>query len=530
MDVWISERYKLSEPWRMLRLIHRSVGLQHFIILLSNKLVSFRLRTLQQRFPHSIPTMHLHLGGLGMIWRQWPLSPLIEVAEKRTPGVSIQIPFKGLLNDPTLASCYLRIRGNHFQMKGDIPNKYTHYIRCIWDWLLRVPPQGYHHFPYEHWVWMAGQEFAGQPAGALPLWCEDLTRIVQWKQVTQYDTCMTHIYASSSRSEYNIYDIISNALKPELQKKSYSKCDPLHVLDEVEWITHWCSRDCPQPATSFRRTLSFLRSVRDIVCRSSALWQEMALGEWGRQALGRRPTQLDAQQMTKKSSFGQLKFQWAYLNKWSFSGNSSSSPNDDLTSRSDCISGAQRIMSIWPPGRSDRPSKSSRCSEGVWRRRIESVRLSRTWQACQPDTSFSGHMSRLIFRFSLGIAGPFKIGDRSFVFWWCKKLTQKNPQDLQLAWILRQAAGFDACRANGAGRSSGYGLSLWFWCWGSCAMTPKLVSFCGAIFLQSEVIPTRCYHLVELGSESMEVVPVWHQIWNADLTANTEDTCCESLR
>ena len=30
--------------------------------------------------------------------------------------------------------------------------------------------------------------------------------------------------------------------------------------------------------------------------------------------------------------------------------------------------------------------------------------------------------------------------------------------------------------------------------------------------LQSEVIPTRCYHLVELGSESMEVVPVWHQI------------------
>ena len=24
---------------------------------------------------------------------------------------------------------------------------YTHYIRCIWGWLLRVPSQGYHHFP-----------------------------------------------------------------------------------------------------------------------------------------------------------------------------------------------------------------------------------------------------------------------------------------------------------------------------------------------------------------------------------------------
>ncbi len=25
----------------------------------------------------------------------------------------------------------------------------THYIRCIWGWLLRVPSQGYHHLPYE---------------------------------------------------------------------------------------------------------------------------------------------------------------------------------------------------------------------------------------------------------------------------------------------------------------------------------------------------------------------------------------------
>ena len=27
----------------------------------------------------------------------------------------------------------------------------THYIRCIWGWLLRVPSQGYHHFPYDSW-------------------------------------------------------------------------------------------------------------------------------------------------------------------------------------------------------------------------------------------------------------------------------------------------------------------------------------------------------------------------------------------
>ena len=25
----------------------------------------------------------------------------------------------------------------------------THYIRCIWGWLLGVPSQGYQHFPYE---------------------------------------------------------------------------------------------------------------------------------------------------------------------------------------------------------------------------------------------------------------------------------------------------------------------------------------------------------------------------------------------
>ena len=25
----------------------------------------------------------------------------------------------------------------------------THYISCIWGWLLRVPSQGYHHFPYD---------------------------------------------------------------------------------------------------------------------------------------------------------------------------------------------------------------------------------------------------------------------------------------------------------------------------------------------------------------------------------------------
>ena len=29
------------------------------------------------------------------------------------------------------------------------------YIRCIWGWLLRVPSQGYHHFPYESWTFLA---------------------------------------------------------------------------------------------------------------------------------------------------------------------------------------------------------------------------------------------------------------------------------------------------------------------------------------------------------------------------------------
>ncbi len=27
----------------------------------------------------------------------------------------------------------------------------NHYIRCIQGWLLRVPSQGYHHFPYDKW-------------------------------------------------------------------------------------------------------------------------------------------------------------------------------------------------------------------------------------------------------------------------------------------------------------------------------------------------------------------------------------------
>ncbi len=29
----------------------------------------------------------------------------------------------------------------------------THYIRCYWGWLLRVPSQGYHHFPFDCWGW-----------------------------------------------------------------------------------------------------------------------------------------------------------------------------------------------------------------------------------------------------------------------------------------------------------------------------------------------------------------------------------------
>ena len=51
-------------------------------------------------------------------------------------------------------------------LKGDIPYQInTHYIRCIRGWLLRVPSQGYHHFPYEtetmkrnkHNVWFNGR-------------------------------------------------------------------------------------------------------------------------------------------------------------------------------------------------------------------------------------------------------------------------------------------------------------------------------------------------------------------------------------
>ena len=34
-----------------------------------------------------------------------------------------------------------------FSLKGIYPTN-THHIRCIWGWLLRVPSQGYHHFPY----------------------------------------------------------------------------------------------------------------------------------------------------------------------------------------------------------------------------------------------------------------------------------------------------------------------------------------------------------------------------------------------
>ena len=48
---------------------------------------------------------------------------------------------------------------------------------------------------------MAGQEFAGQPAGALPLLCEDLTRSVQWKLLTQYDMCSAHL-CIKQRTEY----------------------------------------------------------------------------------------------------------------------------------------------------------------------------------------------------------------------------------------------------------------------------------------------------------------------------------------
>ena len=48
----------------------------------------------------------------------------------------------------------------------------THYIRCIWGWLLRVPSQGYHNFPNENWIrknpggwkwWQHGQRGGQKP-------------------------------------------------------------------------------------------------------------------------------------------------------------------------------------------------------------------------------------------------------------------------------------------------------------------------------------------------------------------------------
>lgn len=125
------------------------------------------------------------------------------------------------------------------------------------------------------------------------------------------------------------------------------KCHPAsNVFNQVEWITHWCSWDCPQPATSFRRTLSFLRSVR-VTCRSS----KTVAGDGVRRV--RSPSswhvdipQLDAQQVTMiLCFFGQLKLQWAHLNKWSPSGNSSS-PSDDLPQ----ILSAEVIAFLEPKG------------------------------------------------------------------------------------------------------------------------------------------------------------------------------------
>ena len=119
----------------------------------------------------------------------------------------------------------------------------------------------------------------------------------------------------------------------------------------------------------------------------------------------------------------------------------------------------------------------------LWRglkKEIESVRLSRTWQACQPDTPFNGHMSRLIFRFSLGIAGPFKIGDCSFVFWWCKKLdTEKSSRSAAQHgfWVKPQdsmpVGQMELVGPPGTVWACDFGV-------GEAAQWLFLVSFCGA--------------------------------------------------
>ena len=50
-------------------------------------------------------------------------------------------------------------------LKGDIPNKYSLHKVCIRGWLLRVPYEGYHHFPYDSWCcsasFIAGMEEIG---------------------------------------------------------------------------------------------------------------------------------------------------------------------------------------------------------------------------------------------------------------------------------------------------------------------------------------------------------------------------------
>ena len=144
MDVWIWERYKLPEPWRMLRLIHGSVGLHHFIILLSHKL-----------FPSDYEPSS---SAFRILYRQctctWVASAWFDASDlfhhrlrwpkKEVQGFRFKYPSKGCwmtklwLHVIDLYILDLGIRGNHFQMKGDIPNKYTNYIRCTWDWLLRV--------------------------------------------------------------------------------------------------------------------------------------------------------------------------------------------------------------------------------------------------------------------------------------------------------------------------------------------------------------------------------------------------------
>ena len=125
MDVWISERYKLPEPWRMLRLIHGECWLASF---------HYPINLFPSDYEPSSSAFRI-------LYRQctctWVASAWFDASDlfhhrlrwptKRTPGVSKQIPFKGLLNDQTLASCYRFVHSWSRDPRKWFPNE-TGYI------------------------------------------------------------------------------------------------------------------------------------------------------------------------------------------------------------------------------------------------------------------------------------------------------------------------------------------------------------------------------------------------------------------